>query len=305
MIGPRPTRGGIPVARGSGALGSSLRATGGGSLGSSPPAGRNRSRSRNGASGRDTKRKKEEKKEKKDKEFAWMDSSDESEKAPASPASSHGSEGSASAGQPVPIEKVETLGQMARLAPDLEKRLKQGEVKPRELIEVVSALKRSKFFDGNLFQRLAKELRLALDKRRLGSSETLEAVCSLAELNAYDAGMFEAACDVLRPEVARLPEASRQRLDAALKQVNHRPGDSFLEALRVKSEKLDKREPCPLFFRGQCKWGPKCKLSHDDRSFEKAVQDGTWRPPSQSGGKSVGFKQSNDMFKADRCGALW
>eukprot|EP00439_Symbiodinium_sp_Y106_P084392 s1430_g25.t1 len=67
----------------------------------------------------------------------------------------------------------------------------------------------------------------------------------------------------------------------------------------------DRRQACPMFWRGQCKWGPKCKLSHDSSSFESTMDSGSWRPPSQSGGKSVGFKQSSDLFKADRCGALW
>lgn len=60
-----------------------------------------------------------------------------------------------------------------------------------------------------------------------------------------------------------------------------------------------------MFWRGQCKWGPKCKLSHDQDSFEVTMRDGNWKTPTQSGGKSVGFKQSADLFKEDRCGALW
>lgn len=242
-----------------------------------------------------------------------MDSSDESKadepKARSAPSRSPGRSSSSASASPsatraVPIEKVETLGQMARLAPDLERRLRKGDVRPRELCAVASALARSKYFDPNLFGNLAKELRRVFEKRQVGTEETLDAVCALAELNAYDADMFKAACEVLRPELSRLPDAKRQRLDSALKQVKHNPSDDFRHAMRTRG-RTDNREACPMFWRGQCKWGPRCKLSHDADSFEGTIEDGKWRPPSESGGKSVGYKQSSDLFKSDRCGALW
>lgn len=236
-----------------------------------------------------------------DKEFAWMDSGDDLE-AHSSPDSSKSA--SSSRTKTVPIEQVETLSQMARLAPGLQRQLKRGDVRPRELYEVARALARSKFFDADLFQDLAKEFRRVFKRRTLGTLEILDAVCSLAELNAYDLAMFEAACAALLPEIAGLPDANRQRLDAALKQVKHSPGEEFVRALKT-SRRADTREACPMFWRGQCKWGPRCKLSHDLESFEGTMQDGKWRPPTQSGGKSVGYKQSADLFKADRCGALW
>ncbi|CAE8603417.1 unnamed protein product, partial [Polarella glacialis] len=104
---------------------------------------RSRSRSRSDRKGD----KKDKKKDKKDKEFAWMDSDSGSE-APAKQKEP----------EPVPIQEVETLGQMSRLAPDLERRLRKGDVRSRELCEIVAALVRSKFFDGGLFEKLADEL---------------------------------------------------------------------------------------------------------------------------------------------------
>lgn len=203
----------------------------------------------------------------------------------------------------MPIDKVETLAQMARLAPELERRLRKGDVRPRELCEVAAALARSKFFDGGLVESLAKEFCHVFKKRQLGASDVVSALCSLAELNAYNARMFEAGCELLCE--SNVADASKQRLEAALKQVNHDPGE-LLQKLRSRgSARGDTREPCTLFWRGQCKWGPKCKLSHDAESFERNAEEGKWRPPTQSGNKSVGFKQSADLFKADRCGALW
>lgn len=260
-----------------------------------------RSRSRGGNGKRKEKKGKEDKKE---KEFAWMDSDEESQKdkkaSPSSLASSKSEE------RPVRLEEVQSLGQMARLAPSLEKRLKHGQLRSRELCEVVSALQRSKFFDGGLFEVLAAELRRAFDRRSLSAAEVITTIATLGELNAYNQRVFEAACDALEKELPRLPEALRLRLDSALKQVNHNPSDSFVRILRnVVGPGSDRRQACPMFWRGQCKWGPKCKLSHDSSSFESTMDSGSWRPPSQSGGKSVGFKQSSDLFKADRCGALW
>jgi len=219
---------------------------------------------------------------------------------PSSPRSSSSSSGTAKS---VPLGKVETLGQMARKAPELERRLKRGDLRPRELCEVVGALSRSRYFDAGLFDPLAKELARAFRKRHLDTMEVLNAICSLADLNAYDEPMFEAACSFLSPGMERLDGADRQRLEAALKRVNHDAGGTFAAVL--KEARRDRREACPMFWRGQCKWGPKCKLSHDAEAFESSTATGTWRPPTQSGGKSVGFKQSADLFKADRCGALW
>jgi len=237
-----------------------------------------------------------------------MDSSeDEKEKPQASPVRSQGStrgrSRSRSGERAVPIEQVQTLSQMARLAPELEKRLRRGDVRSRELREVAAALSRSRYFDGGLFEALSPELKRAFEKRRLGMREILDIVCDLVELNAYDAGVFEAACATLEREIGTAPDSEKLRLEVALKRVGHDAGK--LAGLLKAQRSGDNRQACPMFFRGQCKWGPKCKLSHDPESFERAAEEGTWRPPTQSGGKSVGYKQSADLFKADRCGALW
>lgn len=230
-----------------------------------------------------------------------MDSDDESDASKKSAKSS----ASSSAGKPVPLNQVQSLGQMARQAPELEKRLKRGDLKPRELVEAVGALARSKFFDAGLFTPLHSELARACRKGNLGAADMLAALCDLAELNAYEKNVFEDACQALLSEIERFPESDRKRLEVALKRVKHDPGEQFFKSLRSTRASTDTRQPCPLFIRGQCKWGPKCKLSHDEVAFDRAADRGAWKPPSQSGGKSGGFKQSADLFKQDRCGALW
>lgn len=269
-----------------------------------------RSKSRSSSAGK----KSETKKKNKEKEFAWMDSEEE-DTAPKSPKkSSRRSERSrskrrrsrsSSEEKPVRLEEVQSLGQMAKLAPSLQKRLKRGDLRAKELCEVVAALVRSKFFDGDLFEILANELRRAFNRRSLGPSEIITTIAQLGDLNAYNQRVFEAACDALGRELSRLPEALRQKLESTLRRVKHTPSEDFQKALSQRSGGSDRRAACPMFWRGQCKWGPKCKLSHDDNSFESTIDSGTWKPPSMSGGKSVGFKQSADLFKADRCGALW
>jgi len=234
-----------------------------------------------------------------------MDSSDDSEGGTSghSPAAKCASS-SPSRQRIVPIEKVQTLTEMARLVSGLQRRMEYGEVRSRELCEITRALARSKYFDAAFFKILAKELRGAFKRRSLSTQDIVDVICSLADLNAYDSATFEAACATLKSDLDRMPDSNRQRLDAALKQVKHSPGEEFALTLKTKS-RVDEREACPMFWRGQCKWGPRCKLSHDSDSFDGTIQDGRWKPPTQSGGKSVGFKQSADLFKTDRCGALW
>eukprot|EP00929_Paragymnodinium_shiwhaense_P008906 TRINITY_DN112896_c0_g1_i1.p1 TRINITY_DN112896_c0_g1~~TRINITY_DN112896_c0_g1_i1.p1 ORF type:complete len:336 (+),score=85.65 TRINITY_DN112896_c0_g1_i1:161-1168(+) len=287
--------------------------------------------------GKENGSKKSKKNGKEDKEFAWMDSGDESSagsprdkqkrnsskskktkkasekrkaRSRSRSRSRSGSSCSSDAAPTVPIAQIDTLGQMARAATSLQKRLEKGELRPRELVEVVQALARSKYFNGELFSALADELRRAVEARRrdLGVQEILDVVFKLADLNAYNERLFEAACVALTSEMPAVPESERQKLEATLKRFSHRPGDEFIAALRSRRPEAStgsRKPPCELFFRGQCKWGPKCKLSHDEAAFDNAMNSSTWRPPTQSGNKSVGYKQSADLFKADRCGALW
>lgn len=229
------------------------------------------------------------------KQFAWMDSDDES-------GSSHVSVSTDL--KVVPLGEVETLSQMTKLAPSLEKRLRNDTIESSELCEVARALARSRYFDPVIFNSLAVLLRRAFERKDLGVTDMINIICWLAELNAYDSLLFDVACRTLCRELGHLSESERQRVETALKQVNHDPGDEFKAALKTK-KRGDSREACPMFWRGQCKWGPRCKLSHDPLSFESTAREGTWKPPSSSGGKSRGFVQSADLYKADKCGALW
>eukprot|EP00933_Yihiella_yeosuensis_P083381 TRINITY_DN97580_c0_g1_i1.p1 TRINITY_DN97580_c0_g1~~TRINITY_DN97580_c0_g1_i1.p1 ORF type:complete len:308 (+),score=61.30 TRINITY_DN97580_c0_g1_i1:80-1003(+) len=272
--------------------------------------------------------------EKKEKEFAWMESDDEAEEEKKKVAkdskdskdkkkkkrsrsrSSSSSRGSrrkrgkrsrsrsrSRSQDKIKIDKVESFGQMAKLAPSIEKRLKRGEVRSKELCEIVAALARTKFFDGDLFEKLASELKRAFQRRSLGPTSVVETVIMLADLNAYNSDVFEAACKSLDRNFSDVPQALRAKFEGVLKKFNHEPGDCFLNVMKNASR--DRRAACPLFWKGQCKWGPKCKLSHDQDNFEETMDKGRWKAPGALGNKSVGFQQSADLFKADRCGALW
>lgn len=217
-----------------------------------------------------------EKESKPKKEFAWMDSDGESD-------ASKKSDKSASSSKPVPMSKVQSLGEMARLAPDLKHRLRRGDVRPRELVEAAGALSRSKFFDADIFELLHPELERACRKGRLGKEEMHSALCDLAELNAYDKQLFEAACAALARDVERLSEAERHSLEAALKRVRHDPGQNFIASLRSTKAPGDRpKRVCQAFFRGQCRSGTTCTFSHDDRDFERACDKGTWRPATHA-----------------------
>lgn len=202
----------------------------------------------------------------------------------------------------VPLDKVQTLAEMGKHAPFLIQRLEQKVVHTREYVSMCSALSRSKYFDGKLFGVLASSLTRAFKRREISLMDSLNILLSLSEINAYDAAMFTEACHYLRLNMDALPEPDQYRLEAALKRVHHDPGTEFFSKKKAKG---DRREACPMFWRGQCKWGPRCKLSHDPENFEGTAKEGTWKPPSMSGGLSRGYKQSADLYKADKCGALW
>lgn len=237
----------------------------------------------------------------KEKEFAWMDSDDEASASPASPPSQPREKSP----EKVALEDVHTLSQMTRMAGSFEQRLKRREMNPRDLVELVRALSRSKYFDPSLFARLTDALRKAFGEKALRGPQVLDVLCRLSDLNAYNVGLFNDGCELLQPVLEQLPEVDRQRFEASLKQVKHSISEGLADSLKTKKLQGDTRAACPMFWRGQCKWGPKCKLSHDVNSFEGTAREGTWRPPSVSGGPSRGFKQSADMFTADKCGALW
>lgn len=218
-----------------------------------------------------------EKEKKTEKEFAWMDSDGESD------ASNKSGKPAASASKPIPMIQVQSLGEMARHAPDLKLRLKSGDVRPRELVQAAGALSRSKFFDADIFELLHPELERACRKARLGKEEISSALCDLAELNAYDKRFFEVACSTLSRDLEWLPLAERNRLEAALKRVKHDPGQNFIESLRsTKAPGARPKRVCQAFFRGQCREGEKCTFSHDDRDFERACDKGAWRPANHA-----------------------
>eukprot|EP00811_Abedinium_folium_P007341 NODE_16773_length_978_cov_4.464160.p1 GENE.NODE_16773_length_978_cov_4.464160~~NODE_16773_length_978_cov_4.464160.p1 ORF type:complete len:194 (+),score=65.97 NODE_16773_length_978_cov_4.464160:1-582(+) len=193
---------------------------------------------------------------------------------------------------------------MTQLAPTLEHRLLEGAVGARELCDIAGALARSRYFDAKLFGLLVIELRKAIANKALTALSTVNVVCWLAELNAYDAGLFEAACSSLIVVLGTLPESERNRMEASLKSVNHEPSAEFKGGLKTKRPE-DSRTTCPMFWRGQCKWGQRCKFSHEASAFETSVNCGAWRAPSQSGGRSRGYMQSADLYKGDKIGAMW
>lgn len=236
-------------------------------------------------------------KPKKEKEFAWMDSE----------SGSGSGDGSDSEKVPkVPLDKVETLSQMARIAPKLRKQLKDGELRPQELGLVCIAAAKTKFFDGGLFESMYPVLRKAFKKEKLRAEEVIEIVCALASLNAYNTRVFDSACATLKDSVVSWDAQVKERLKAALAAVGHNPGSSFMNDLQAKKAVgVDNRGICHMFVRGQCKWGGRCKQSHDLAKFDEASKGGQWKGLEGANNKSRGFQQSADLFKMDKRGALW
>jgi len=285
MIGPRPTKGSVLPKRG---LAAASRAPTPAPDTVASKRGRDASSGRSDSSPSSGCRKR---KRKDRKEYAWMDSDDDGSKSSEEPLAKE-----------VPLDEVTSLSQMARLAPGLRAKLRGGDVRPREMCALCRAAAKTKFFDGELFEELFAVLPKELRRGRFSREEMLDIICGLSGLNAYNAGVFDAACAALTPSVAGLPSADRERIKAALSAVKHDAGSAFMGELRGKKAS-DNRDLCELFVRGQCKMGPRCKLSHDMDKFEDATKN--WKGVGGQDGKSQGYRQSADLFKADRCGALW
>merc|ERR1712048_1221888 len=122
----------------------------------------------------------------------------------------------------VPLQDIETMSQLSRMASGLKKKLKNGDLKARDLCALCRVAAKTKFFDGELFEELHPVLKKELKRRRFSDAEAMEVILSLASLNAYDAGVFDAACALLQPSLVSLSSADLKSIRAALETVKHK-----------------------------------------------------------------------------------
>lgn len=161
-----------------------------------------------------------------------MDSGDEASSAAEEPApQSDSSSGTRRRAEPARLSEVGTLPQMLRLVPQLRRRITS--MQAAELVEVVAAASRARFYDGEFFEKLLPEIRARLKKRASAFSarDMVEAVVALQELNAYDAPIFSGVARELKHRAGELDSQQRKRLLAVFKVTNHKGDGEFLALL--------------------------------------------------------------------------
>jgi len=176
-------------------------------------------------------------KRKRKREYAWMDSGDEE----ASSACEEGDSDDLSVqrpAEPIRLSEVTTLGQMLQMVPQLRRRL--FTMPPAELVQVIIAASRIRFYDGDFFEKLLPEVRTRLSRRSASftAREMVECTAGLQELNAYDAVIFSQVARALRHRIGELDTVQRRRLMAVFKMSNHQ-GDADFMGLLVERDKQE------------------------------------------------------------------
>eukprot|EP00397_Hematodinium_sp_SG-2012_P066238 GEMP01098577.1.p1 GENE.GEMP01098577.1~~GEMP01098577.1.p1 ORF type:complete len:260 (+),score=43.64 GEMP01098577.1:42-821(+) len=189
------------------------------------------------------------------------------------------------------VAQATSLGALAASSDRLAKNLDKLDWKDCEILIVNCG--NSKFFDGDLFEALTARFLKEL-KGGLRPSRAIVAFQVLHDLNALNARA--------RVDIEEFFRRQKSDLDngilASLKQVF---GNEFTPSASASSSGPPKAV-CPAFWRGQCKWGSRCKQSHSEDQFESTMQSGRWKKPK---GESVGMQQSMSLSSADKTGALW
>lgn len=174
---------------------------------------------------------------KRKREYAWMDSGDEASSADEDGAESETS-GARQPAEPARLSEVDTFSQMLRLVPQLRRRLLS--MQAAEMVEVVVAAARIRFYDGEFFGELLPEFRARLKKRggAFTARELVDTTAALQELNAYDAAIFSGVARELKHRAAELDTQQRRRLLAVFKMANHKDDAEFV-ALLVQRDKQE------------------------------------------------------------------
>jgi len=179
------------------------------------------------------------------------------------------------------------LSSLAKAAPHIARQMDELDWKQIEIL--LQNCGNAKFFDGDLFDVLTKRVLYDI-KRNLKASRAVMPVQVLYDLNALN--------DDAKSQCHAFFLREKTDLDNGCMGILRRIfGKEFSVAKEGSSAAV-----CPAFWRGQCKWGPRCNLSHEEGEFERTVKKGKWKKPQ---GESRGMQQSMDLNAADRIGRMW
>jgi hypothetical protein len=202
-------------------------------------------------------------------------------------------------GQPVvPFSEVSTMPQCIRAVNDLVSRVET--VSHLELFDACIACKKIGCFDADFFTHVHKVMPSHIQNSMYSVDKVIVLLAVLNALNAVNYHVFEAALELLVKNADELID--RQTEIKGLFSRTHADDVRLVEILRTKRVAAPKKV-CTMYFRGQCKWGPRCKFSHDQSSFDKMASQGRWQQLPAKG--SSGFQQSRNLQAPDRTGQLW
>lgn len=208
----------------------------------------------------DRRKPKSEKKEKKEKAYAWMDSGDESGDGAASD-SSGAKKRSRSRDRsehrekrdkveaderPLPekLADVRALSDMVRLAQTLQR--SASRMQPKEIVAVVTAAAKVKFYDGDVFQSgllPAARRHLQRSNGSFSPDEAVDLVSGLADLNVYDKVIFSKIVERFAERKQDLEDLTRRgRLLASYKKAGHEGDKDFMEYLTQRQKEENYRQ---------------------------------------------------------------
>lgn len=140
-----------------------------------------------------------------------------------------------------------------------------------------------------------------ITKKTYNVDQVLIILHALKALNASDKKTFDLGLDLLVEH--RMVLIPRQVEVKELFKQTHENDGRLKIILATKAADTLRRKVCAMHFRGQCKWGSRCKYSHEQSMFDEQVESGRWNQLPTQG--SSGFLQSRDLQAADRTGQLW
>jgi len=202
------------------------------------------------------------------------------------------------------LDKVQTCGAMMVLSE--EPGLRRGLKKPSPAFAwaFLRAAARTGFFDSTMFEKAysAAATYISTTGERMLNPSAFEMLRQIDTLGARDKRLGQALAAAVLRAGQDCGEAASILAGWDGVRVQDLEDAAGSAAAQAQAAALAGKRPCVPFFKGQCKWGPKCRFSHVQDTFDTAANSASW---AKSTSGSQGYLQSADMYKADRTGALW
>lgn len=204
----------------------------------------------------------------KEKAFAWMDSDDEDQDGDDEVAPNEGEKKEAREQiSESTLDSVQSFGRMMLLVPELQKRLRSGDLSGLEMAAACRAIGRTKFFDGDLLEVLYPTLQQMLRHGKIDLQHVQDVVSCLWTINAYDKGVFCALAACSRSVVGKLSRDTREQFFSICKAFRHEEDQDFLQMLETPPLEITslgyKKLRCKHFAAGGCLLANGCTFAHD------------------------------------------